>query len=104
MAGSSSSERVRRAGAALVVAVALLSAGCGKVNTSPGDAGSTPPPAGDGGSTATEGAPGRDLLSGSGRMTGAGMTLDVQIGLPIEQRPSQGTGGVTFEGGAAIKP
>ncbi len=57
----------------------------------------------DAGVDAATARPGSDVSSAAGRMTGGGYTLDVQVGLPVDQRPASG-GGHSFEGGAVIKP
>jgi hypothetical protein len=45
----------------------------------------------------------REILSAGGRVTGGSLTVDVQLGHPIEQRAT-GSGAKTFEGNAAVKP
>lgn len=47
--------------------------------------------------------PAREIMSAGGRMTGGSLTVDVQLGHPIEQRAA-GSGATTFEGNAAVKP
>lgn len=47
--------------------------------------------------------PGQDMTGGSGRLTGATYTLDVQLGHPSSQRPIQGPTR-RLEGNAPIKP
>ncbi len=97
-------------GARLLLAlVVLLGCACGGVKASPPDGGQPGADAdlidagggGDGGATAARNA--REIVSGSGRVTGGNMTLDVQFGHPVQQKPATG-GAVKFEGGAAIKP
>ena len=46
---------------------------------------------------------GAEVTSGAGRVQGGTMTLDVQIGHPVDQRPAAG-GVHQIEGGAVIKP
>jgi hypothetical protein len=45
----------------------------------------------------------RETVTGAGRLTGAGYTLDVQVGNPVRQSPTSGAGG-TLEGNAPVKP
>jgi hypothetical protein len=44
-----------------------------------------------------------DLGAAGGRVTGGGLTFDVQVGHPFSQQQATG-GGLTFEGSAAVKP
>lgn len=44
-----------------------------------------------------------ELVSGAGRMTGGTLTLDVQLGHAVEQRPTA-NGTTTLSGGAAVRP
>lgn len=48
-------------------------------------------------------APGRELTSGSGRMTSPSYVVDVQVGHSTPQEPIRATG-VTIEGNAPVKP
>lgn len=75
------------------LAALVLALGCGSVSTRP-DAAPTPdaapPPAGP---------RAKQVLTGSGRMTGGGITLDAKVGAPF---PGKATGGgTTLRGGSA---
>jgi hypothetical protein len=43
-----------------------------------------------------------EVVSGAGRMTGGTMTLDVQVGHAVEQRPTT-QANATLSGGAAVR-
>ncbi len=45
----------------------------------------------------------REVLNGAGVMSGTTFTFEVQIGNPINQKPSNGAT-FTFEGNATVKP
>jgi len=57
----------------------------------------------DGGTDAGSGRTAFQLGSGAGRMTGGGVTFDVQLGHPTNQQPSAGNG-TTFDPTPAVKP
>jgi len=101
---------------ALVIASASVMAACGSVKNKNGDGGTIDArtstidapmnvydamPDAKIGPTAAP--PGAEVNSASGRMTGGGYTMDVQLGTPFSQQPATG-GGNTFEGNAPIKP
>lgn len=44
-----------------------------------------------------------EIGSGGGRLTGGGLTLDVQLGHPVKQQRAT-NGARSLEGGAAVKP
>ncbi|HVK84453.1 MAG TPA: hypothetical protein VM513_10125 [Kofleriaceae bacterium] len=96
----------------------LAGAACGDSKVRPDDAGSgsgsdarppdgpppdAQPPDAPPDATVSSAYPARELMSAGGRVTGGSLTVDVQLGHPIEQRAA-GSGTKTFEGNAAIKP
>ncbi len=84
---------------AAIVLTLGLAAACGSVAGKPADAGSAPDGAGEVDATAPPppGPDSRQVLSGSGRMTGGGITLDLQVG-GVGQGKATG-GGITLHGG-----
>ena len=98
----------------LLALVLFLGCACGGVTADPPDASPPGPDAAEidagGGADASwiDASPAtareaREIVSGSGRVSGGNLTMDVQFGHPVQQAPA--TGGVLrVEGGAAIKP
>jgi hypothetical protein len=99
---------------AVLVGALLAAAGCGD-NLKPGGSG-IPSPGRDGGppvtrdagvqgdaGTAAQAHPAREVVSGSGRVSGGGMVMDVQIGHPLGQDKTT-AGDKSAEGNAAVKP
>jgi hypothetical protein len=88
--------------------VLVLGSACGGESSSPPDAAAIDGGGGADASSTDAGPPAgareaREIVSGGGRVTGGAMTMDVQLGHPVQQGPAAG-GSLTVEGGAAIKP
>jgi hypothetical protein len=93
----------RRAVAPLLLAGAMaLSAGCDKGGGNNNKDFDAAPPGmvSDGGVTAAP--PSTDVVSGSGKLRGGNVEMDIQIGHPTTQKKTSG-GNTTVEGNSAIK-
>lgn len=108
--GSSLTKRRPRAWS-LSLCLLLAAAACGDNKARRDDAGvprdagedAHPDDAAPPDATAIPAYPSREIMSAGGRVTGGTMTMDVQLGHPIDQRKAT-SGSTAVEGNAAVKP